>query len=59
MLRPPKRYRPYTPKHRLSFTVQMKGPHTERQFESFRKALTKLLSRYKAKMTVKKRTPKK
>ena len=59
MLRPSKRYRPYTPKHRLQFTIEIKGPKAEREFEAFRKALFKLLSRHKAKMTVKKRTPKK
>ena len=59
MLRPSKRYRPYTPKHRLQFTVEVRGPKGEQEFERFRKALFKLLSAHKAKMKVKKRTPKK
>lgn len=58
MLRPPGKYRPLTRKHRLRFTVEVRGPKKEREFESFRKALFKLLKRHNAKMTVKKRTPK-
>lgn len=59
MLRPSNRYRPYTRQHRLQFTVEIRGPRPEKDFETFRKALFKLLSKHRAKMTVKKRTPKK
>lgn len=59
MLRPSGRYRPYTRSHKLRFTVEIRGPRGEKEFETFRKALFKVLSKHKAKLTVKKRTPKK
>jgi len=59
MLRPGRKYRPYTRKHLLRFTVEVRGPKGEKQFEKFRKELSRLLKRFKAKMSTKKRTPKK